>query len=213
MRMKKKDLINAALKYIGKPYVWGGESDAEGGYDCSGFIYRALKDAGMTISRMTAQDYFNKFKAYPATKIDEGALLFFGKSANNITHVALGLGDGTMIESIGNKSNTIKNKGKGVSISKITRRRDFVAAYFPCRFTSSEVIKLPADRPNLKIGNRGTKVLLLQKALNYFGAKIKEDGIFGTETFKALKTYQYNHMLVVDGVYGRNTYNSMRSLI
>lgn len=212
--MKKSEFIEAAKQYLGTPYVWGAESDIEGGLDCSGFVYRALKDAGMTISRMTAQDYHNKFKAYPASKIDEGALLFFGKSAKNITHVAISLGNGKMIESIGTKSNTIKNKGKGVCISSITRRKDFVAAYFPCRFTSSyEAIKLPADRPNLKIGNRGTKVLLLQKALNYFGAKIKEDGIFGTETFKALKTYQYNHMLVVDGVYGRNTYNSMRSLI
>lgn len=210
--MTKRELIEAAKKYLGKPYVWGGESDIEGGYDCSGFIYRALKDAGMTITRMTAQNYHDKFKAFPASKIDEGALLFFGKSAKNITHVAISLGNGKMIESIGTKSNNIKNKGKGVCISSVTRRKDFVAAYFPCRFTS-ESIKLPAYRPNLKIGARGLQVEYLQHVLNYFGAKLKIDGIFGCETSKALKTYQYNHMLICDGIYGFNTYKSMRSLI
>ena len=40
------NIVNAAKNYIGTPYVWGGESSSEGGMDCSGFVYNALKDAG-----------------------------------------------------------------------------------------------------------------------------------------------------------------------
>lgn len=37
--MTSNDIVRTARTYIGKPYVWGGESDAEGGYDCSGFVF------------------------------------------------------------------------------------------------------------------------------------------------------------------------------
>ena len=124
-------LVRNAEKYIGVPYVWGGESQSEGGFDCSGLIYNVLNDSGVKVSRTTAQGYYNKFKSSVTTKETKGALLFFGKSLSNITHVAMSRGDGTMIESIGGKTNTKTNKGKGVSISKITRRRDFLIALDP----------------------------------------------------------------------------------
>ena len=41
--------INIAKAQIGKPYVWGAESPAEGGFDCSGLIDYAFKQAGIKI--------------------------------------------------------------------------------------------------------------------------------------------------------------------
>ena len=80
-------LINNCLKYIGVPYVWGGESRAEGGFDCSGLVYNVLNDTGLEVGRTTAQGYYNKFKGNPCGTQTRGALLFFGKSEGSITHV------------------------------------------------------------------------------------------------------------------------------
>lgn len=124
-------LINNCLKYIGVPYVWGGESRAEGGFDCSGFVYRVLNDTGLKVSRTTAQGYYNKFKGSPCSIQTKGALLFFGKSTSSITHVAISDGHGKMYESIGGKANTKTNPGKGVTLSSIRRRLDLVAVCDP----------------------------------------------------------------------------------
>ena len=126
------NIIENAKKYLGKPYVWGGDCEAEGGYDCSGYVYNVLKDSGIKIARTTAQGLYNLFKANTADKKTEGALIFFGKSVKNITHVAIAAGDGQhMYESIGTSKNTIKNKGKGVTYSLCSRRKDVVAVCLP----------------------------------------------------------------------------------
>jgi cell wall-associated NlpC family hydrolase len=44
-------VIKAAESKIGMPYVWGGESDREGGYDCSGLLQYAFAKADIRMSR------------------------------------------------------------------------------------------------------------------------------------------------------------------
>ena len=44
--IKRDDIIENCKKYLGRPYVWGGESMEEGGYDCSGLVYRVLSGPG-----------------------------------------------------------------------------------------------------------------------------------------------------------------------
>jgi cell wall-associated NlpC family hydrolase len=41
----------------GYPYVWGGESVAEGGFDCSGAVYVVQKRIGSPIPRSTSRKY------------------------------------------------------------------------------------------------------------------------------------------------------------
>jgi len=46
-------LAQSAAKYLGRPYVWGGTfANGEGG-DCSGLVWRAMRDAGIPIARFT----------------------------------------------------------------------------------------------------------------------------------------------------------------
>lgn len=45
-------LVESAKKYLGVPYVWGGESLAEGGLDCSGLVQLAMKDIGVDVPRV-----------------------------------------------------------------------------------------------------------------------------------------------------------------
>lgn len=62
----------------------------------------------------------------------------------------------------------------------------------------------------LRKGDRGEDVKTLQTALNANGYDCgKVDGIFGTKTQKAVKAYQKAHALTVDGIVGRQTWNSL----
>lgn len=207
--------IELAKKYLGRPYVWGGNCEAEGGYDCSGFVFQVLHQSGFKVNRDTAQGYYNTFSKYETSKtnIATGDLLFFGKSKKSITHIAIALDDKTMIESIGTSRNTIKNKGKGVSISNITRRKDLVAV---CRFenVSRETLVCPICTPSLRIGAKGVRVDQLQKCLNIlFNAGLIIDGHFGTLTRNALIKVQRELGLTPDGVYGSHTYAIFRNLV
>lgn len=206
--------IELARKYLGRPYVWGGNCEAEGGYDCSGFVFQVLHQSGFKVDRDTAQGYYNTFSEYETSKtnIATGDLLFFGKSKKSITHIAIALDSKTMIESIGTSKNTIKNKGKGVSISNITRRKDLVAV---CRFenVSRETLVCPYGVPNLRIGSKGMRVDQLQKCLNVlFKAGLKVDGHFGKMTLLALVKAQKELGLTPDGVYGSRTCALFRDL-
>lgn len=122
--MKSQDFVRSSKKLLGKPYVWGGESMTEGGYDCSGVLYAASNDAGYKVPRLTAQGFSKLGKNIPVGRQEPGDCLFFGKAANKITHCAVYIGNGLMIESRGGSSNTKTNPGKGVVISNVARRSD-----------------------------------------------------------------------------------------
>ena len=122
--MKSQELINSCKELLGKPYVWGGESMSEGGYDCSGLLYDAANRAGYKVTRLTAQGYSSIGKKIPVGQHMPGDCLFFGSSVNHITHCALYIGNGLMIESRGSRRNTKNNPGTGVMTSNVNRRSD-----------------------------------------------------------------------------------------
>lgn len=63
----------------------------------------------------------------------------------------------------------------------------------------------------LKKGDSGVAVLALQKALNKKKVKpvLVEDGVFGSSTFTALKAFQKNKRLTVDGIAGPQTFKAL----
>lgn len=121
-------IADAAQKYIGTPYVWGGESMDEGGMDCSGFVYNALKDAGYDVGRTTAQGYRSYGASVSKSDMQPGDLIFFGKNNNDASHIGIYIGNGQMIHSSGGSKNTKSNPGKGVSITNVDYRSDFLEA-------------------------------------------------------------------------------------
>jgi len=122
------NIANAAQKYIGTPYVWGGESMDEGGMDCSGFVYNALKDAGYNVGRLTAQGYRSYGKAVSKSDMQQGDLIFYGSDKNDATHIGIYLGNGKVIQSSGGRSNDKNNPGRGVSVVDVGYRNDFIEA-------------------------------------------------------------------------------------
>lgn len=120
-------IADAAQKYIGTPYVWGGESMSEGGMDCSGFVYNALKDAGYNIGRTTAQGYRSYGTSVSKSDMQPGDLIFYGKNGK-ASHIGIYIGNGQMIHSAGGSKNTKSNPGKGVSVVNVNHRNDFLEA-------------------------------------------------------------------------------------
>jgi cell wall-associated NlpC family hydrolase len=88
-------LVAAAEKYIGVPYVWGGETLGEGGLDCSGLVLRSMADIGVTGIPRVARDQMTIGTAVPSlAQALPGDLLVFQGGA----HIAIYVGDGKMID-------------------------------------------------------------------------------------------------------------------
>lgn len=68
--------------------------------------------------------------------------------------------------------------------------------------------------PTVKNGSRGTQSTYLQEDLNYLcNAGLVVDGKFGPKSVEALKKWQVQNKLTVDGIYGKNSYNVMIRLL
>lgn len=64
--------------------------------------------------------------------------------------------------------------------------------------------------PTIKSDSRGSYVLIAQDCLNTLGYKTGGlDGVFGTQTVNAVKSYQRVKGLAVDGIVGCNTWRAL----
>lgn len=81
----RHQLVNAADKYKGIPYRYGGKHPD--GFDCSGFITYIYKKAGYNIYG-NSRTQSTLGKQIPISKAKAGDLIFFGNSSK-IVHVAI----------------------------------------------------------------------------------------------------------------------------
>ncbi len=90
--------VAAARQQLGQPYVYGGESRAEGGFDCSGLTYYAWKQAGVTLPRTSSAQYGFTQRITKA-QLQPGDLVFYSASgsASSVSHVAMYAGGGKII--------------------------------------------------------------------------------------------------------------------
>jgi cell wall-associated NlpC family hydrolase len=88
------DVVADAKKYLGVPYVWGGESMS--GIDCSGLVQATYKDLGIDLPRVAADQSKVGTPVPSLAQAQPGDLLFYGDPAH---HVAIYLGNNQLIES------------------------------------------------------------------------------------------------------------------
>jgi gamma-D-glutamyl-L-lysine dipeptidyl-peptidase len=96
-----QSILSVARQMMGSSYLWGGTSSKA--VDCSGFVKLVYYAQGIILARDASQqarygesiDFSNKNNLQP------GDLLFFGSSAQQISHVGIYLGKGDFIHSSG----------------------------------------------------------------------------------------------------------------
>jgi cell wall-associated NlpC family hydrolase len=114
---RQKEVAKFAFKYIGYPYVWGGEfptkdspygAQAHGGFDCSGFVWYVLKiHFGYTINERVAADMARAApRRITRANLVCGDIIFWGpngpkSTAASIYHTGIYLGRGWFIHSTG----------------------------------------------------------------------------------------------------------------
>lgn len=130
-------VVEYAKKFIGVPYIWGGEHPAHG-FDCSGFVLEVLKSVGAgPRGDATAQGIYNYMEDRGhAVSPTKGALIFYGKSETEISHVALLISEDQIIEAGGGSSEcyslekAIENKAF-IRVRPYNKRPDIVRVFMP----------------------------------------------------------------------------------
>lgn len=111
---RTEKLIEYALAQRGSRYTWGGAGPYALGFDCSGLVLQAIYAAGrdpqpIDVIKHAEPAYRTSRELYahpallsvPLAQRRRGDLLFFTNSAGTVHHVAIDLGDGTMMEAYG----------------------------------------------------------------------------------------------------------------
>lgn len=83
-------IASNAAKYIGVPYVYGGTSPS--GFDCSGLVYYAAKEAGISLPR-TSQAQSTLGSYVSVSDLKAGDLVFWG-GVGSAYHVGIYIGGG-----------------------------------------------------------------------------------------------------------------------
>lgn len=132
-------ITQVAFSFLNIPYFWGGKNPLTG-FDCSGLVEAILDSLGISPPGVArAQDIYHHFMV-EGRAVGEyetvGALVFYGKSTNAITHVAMMINDYQVIEAGGGDETTVSpgaaaRRGAYVRIRPTDYRKDQVAVIFP----------------------------------------------------------------------------------
>ncbi|MBG6190487.1 cell wall-associated NlpC family hydrolase [Arthrobacter sp. CAN_A212] len=87
------DVVAAANRYVGVPYVWGG-TDPAVGMDCSGFTQRVYRDLGIELPRVTWDQMKMGTEVASLAEAQPGDLLFSLDGG----HVSIYLGNNKVID-------------------------------------------------------------------------------------------------------------------
>ncbi|ABQ25977.1 NlpC/P60 family protein [Geotalea uraniireducens] len=84
-----------AERFVGIPYRWGGDTVVDG-MDCSGFVRAVYNLCGVNIPR-TSREQFRVGENVGKTDLQDGDLVFFGASGDEINHVGIYVGNGRFV--------------------------------------------------------------------------------------------------------------------
>lgn len=138
MRISDEQIIyDYAKSFLTVPYKFGGDDPQ--GIDCSGFVIELLMAAGVWPKGKdsTALGLYQTFLNNSSyNRFDFGALVFFGKAFDAISHVAFGLNNKSMIEAGGGTNQTLtaidaSRDNAWVRIRPIGFRKDMLCSLTP----------------------------------------------------------------------------------
>lgn len=92
--------LSIARQKVGSPYVWG--ATGPNSFDCSGFMYYIMKEAGVSGGRRVAYGYYKESTEIPREQIQPGDFVFWhdlkGTRHSPVYHIGVYLGGGEVID-------------------------------------------------------------------------------------------------------------------
>lgn len=139
--------------------------------------------------------YYDKY-SWNQNEFD--ALVSFAYNVGSIDQL---VANGTRSRTVIAEKFLLYNKAAGKELAGLTKRRKAEQELFLCGSSA---------RKTIKKGSRGEDVVYLQKQLTLLGYSVGTvDGIFGIKTLEAVKAFQAESKLTVDGVVGSKTWNML----
>jgi cell wall-associated NlpC family hydrolase len=91
-----EDVVEFAKKYIGVPYLWGGNSPSKG-FDCSGLVVYVFHQARHKKLPRTSTEMARLGKSLGSKTPSPGDLVFFNTLGDDYSHVGIYVGSGKFI--------------------------------------------------------------------------------------------------------------------
>ncbi len=107
----RSDIITYAQKFVGNPYVWGGESLTRGA-DCSGFVQAVYGDFGYSIPRTSREQAAGAGRRVSESEMLPGDLVFYTNSSGTVNHVAMYIGNGMIVHAANSRQGIIRSNVK-----------------------------------------------------------------------------------------------------
>ena len=221
---KQKELEKTTDKDRAQGREYGSKWIGKKVADCSGLFAWAFRQLGGYMYHGSDTMYrkycVNKGELKKGKRSDNAALkpgtAVFVWNGSKYSHVGLFVGNNTVIEAMG----TIN----GVTTSRVTAGKwthwgelvglDYKNAESAVSENSDPV--QPAGKPTLRKGSKGQAVTELQTMLLKLGYDLGPcgiDGDFGKATEAAVRSFQSDHRLDVDGVVGSVTYGELERAV
>lgn len=194
--------------------------------DCSGAFKRAFNELGgdiyhgsntMYLRYCTEKGKLKDGKRTDGKELKPGSAVFVWKEEEQkYSHVGLYVGGGAVIEAASTQKGVIQGK---VTEKKWSHWGELKGVDYSSGDGSAQQVNTddtPGEytptRPTLRKGDKGEAVRVLQTMLleaNYDVGSWCADGIFGKATEAAVKHFQEEHFLEVDGVVGKKTWAAL----
>lgn len=210
---KAEQVVAIAKSLIGKPYVFG--ALGPNSFDCRGYVWYCFNQVGITISTVGATTQWNTTSHWAVRGTTENlpnlVCALYKKDGNKMKHAGLHIGNGQIMHC------TNANGSPGVTTDTIANKT-WTHYAIPIGLYTDEEIK-NAEKVNmmnftlLKKGSTGGAVVELQKKLNELGYNCgNPDGNFGTQTDNAVRKFQADYNLKVDGIAGSATLKKLEEI-
>ena len=187
---------------------WAKDGTGRLAYDCAQLARFALVTVGIALVsgansqwQKTAYVVKGEIKDMPKNLL---CLVYRQDGDKRMHHTGVYTGDGWVIHAKGHAYGVVREQLE--DISKPFTHFGIPAGLYSDAELRAAGIDPSGNVPTLRRGSKGELVKSVQEYLkDESGADLKIDGIFGSETEKAVKDFQKSHGLTADGVVGPKT--------
>lgn len=214
---KAEKIVQLAEERIGCPYVFGAKGGIVNGkqvFDCRGYTWWLLQQVGISISDVGATTQWKQAEDWEERGRAEDmpnlvcCVFKYHEEDGKMSHTGMHVGDGKILHCTSNG---------GVKWGSMTDKSWTHYAVPKGLYTEEEIgeARPMNGQRTLRKGCSGEDVAELQRTLMRMGYQSvgKADGIFGTKTEEAVKSFQGYHGLTVDGIVGEKTMAKIREII